>query len=76
LSLQIARDALSCPWLEAQRKGGAVPDKIKRMCKLDKKTLDKCFDAVADSVREPSHICRKCAHVANRKKKLCKPEAL
>ncbi len=49
---------------------------MKRMCKLDKKMLDKQFDEVLEAVRKPEFICRKCAHVANRKEKLCKPKAL
>ena len=54
-----------------------MPDQsIKRMCKLDRKVIEKQFDAVVETVREPRFICRKCAHVANRKGPLCKPKPL
>ena len=49
---------------------------IKRMCKVDRKTLEKQFDTVVDTVRDPHFICRKCAHVANKKGTLCKPKSL
>ena len=49
---------------------------IKRMCKLERKQIEKQFDAVLETVRDPAYICRKCAHVANRKTPLCKPKSL
>ena len=46
------------------------------MCKLDRKVIEKQFDTVVETVRDPAYICRKCARVANRKAPLCKPKPL
>ena len=50
--------------------------KIKRMCKLDKKELEKNFAEFRDLVKEPTNVCEKCARVSRSKKTLCKPIAL
>lgn len=49
---------------------------MKHLCELSKKGIDKNLDKILVSVNEPSFICRKCARVANRKERLCKPVKL
>lgn len=50
--------------------------KIKRLCNLSKKDIDKHWKEIADILRQPTHVCRNCCRVANHKKRLCNPEKL
>lgn len=50
--------------------------KTTKLCKLKKDEIDKDLERVAKTVRQPTHICRRCARAANVKKALCKPVPL
>ncbi|WP_197442035.1 hypothetical protein [Thalassoglobus polymorphus] len=47
----------------------------KTLCDLQKK-LKKDPEGYACYVVNPTHICKKCKRVANKKKRLCKPAKL
>ncbi|QDT31651.1 hypothetical protein Mal48_08860 [Thalassoglobus polymorphus] len=51
------------------------PNMAKTLCDLQKK-LKKDPEGYACYVVNPTHICKKCKRVANKKKRLCKPAKL
>jgi lipopolysaccharide biosynthesis regulator YciM len=48
----------------------------KTLCKWKKDEFDKRMDALKEIVSKPRYVCRKCGRVADKKKWLCKPDAL
>ncbi|HAC89716.1 MAG TPA: hypothetical protein DCF63_03665 [Planctomycetaceae bacterium] len=50
--------------------------KIKKLCDLNKKEIEKHFAQVAMIVQSPLYVCRQCCRVANCQKHLCKPTEL
>jgi len=53
-----------------------MPKKTKQLCKWKKADLEKRWDELVGIVAKPRFICRKCGHVSDHKKWLCKPEKL
>jgi hypothetical protein len=47
--------------------------KIKTLCELEKKDIDKNIGDLIRFVNDPKYICRKCARVAIKENILCKP---
>ncbi len=50
--------------------------KIKKLCDLHKKDIEKHKDEIVQILRKPTYVCRNCCRVANDKRHLCKPEKL
>jgi hypothetical protein len=50
--------------------------KIKRLCDLSKKDIEKYVKELAEIVQRPEFICRDCCRAAVSKKNLCKPMKL
>ena len=48
----------------------------KKLCKWKKGDVEDDFDELRKIVAKPAYVCRKCGRVADKKKWLCKPEAL
>ena len=48
----------------------------KKMCKFDKKDIEKNLDTIIALVKNPKYICKKCGRVAVSKSNLCKPTKL
>lgn len=46
------------------------------MCKLTKHDIEDNFEQIAEIVKHPKHICRRCARVAINKEHLCKPRKI
>jgi len=51
-------------------------NKIKTLCDLEKKDIEKRLDQISRIVSEPQYVCRKCARAAKRKVYLCKPQKI
>jgi len=50
--------------------------KIKTICSLSKKDIEKDFKEICEIVKNPKYICLKCGRIANQKNNLCKPEKM
>lgn len=50
--------------------------KIKRLCDLSKKDIEKHWDQIAEMLKTPTHACLNCCRVSDNKKRLCKPQRL
>lgn len=50
--------------------------KIKKLCDLSRKEVEKNFEQVVAIVSHPSFVCIDCCRSANEKKKLCKPRKI
>jgi hypothetical protein len=50
--------------------------KIKKLCDLGKKEIEKNLPQIAEIVKYPEYICRDCCRVSGSKKNLCKPTNL
>ena len=58
------------------KKGAALPEKIKKLCKWSKSKYTKDLKVLREIVQEPEFYCKDCGRVANDKKLLCKPAKL
>ena len=46
---------------------------MKKMCELKKEQIEANLNKILVRVKQPDHICKKCARSANTKEILCKP---
>ncbi len=50
--------------------------KIKKLCDLSRKEVEKNFEQVVAIVSHPNFVCVDCCRCANEKRKLCKPRKI
>ncbi len=47
--------------------------KVKKLCSVEKKDIEKNLADLAPLLKKPKHVCLRCCRTAKSKKNLCKP---